>query len=289
MLIKQLLKLRESDNADEQLALWKDAVKKKYPELASKMKFKSQDQGKHISAEIDGEDRSYGVFDVSKGTGQVLGEAECKFKKGDVLRVKKSALAKLKKADPKATFKDDATGKVKDTPFGGTKITFSKDLNGKKMWATSDLEAVPVSEEQIDEVTQMSGQYKKNVDKMKVAAHNAAIKRVGRNGRDPQLLKRAPAGYVYGEQGELLLKESTVTEGIRYDDSSDFDADLNTVETAIKNALKIVESAQWQDWMEATDENYDVKVKDKNKRLAIALSAAKTAFDALSNELDDAN
>ena len=53
---------------------WKEQVKKKYPNKASKMKFKSKDQGKHISAEVDGEDRSYGVYDVQKSKGFVLGE-----------------------------------------------------------------------------------------------------------------------------------------------------------------------------------------------------------------------
>jgi hypothetical protein len=62
----------EEDNFDKKIEAWKDAVKKKYPSKASKFKFKSADQGKHISAEIDGEDRSYGVFDIQKGEGVVL-------------------------------------------------------------------------------------------------------------------------------------------------------------------------------------------------------------------------
>ena len=64
--------IKEEDNFDKKIEAWKDAVKKKYPSKASKFKFKSTDQGKHISAEIDGEDRSYGVFDIQKGEGVVL-------------------------------------------------------------------------------------------------------------------------------------------------------------------------------------------------------------------------
>jgi len=54
------------------LEAWKEDVKKKHPQVASKLKFVSKDNGKHVSAEVPGEDRSYGVFDVNAGKGQVL-------------------------------------------------------------------------------------------------------------------------------------------------------------------------------------------------------------------------
>ena len=60
------------------LDAWKDEVKKKYPSLASKLKFKLKgkaNEPQEISAEIDGQDRCYGVFDVKKDTGEVLGES----------------------------------------------------------------------------------------------------------------------------------------------------------------------------------------------------------------------
>ena len=72
----------EEDNFDKKIEAWKTAVKKKYPQKADKLKFKSTDQGKYISAEIEGEDRSYGVFDIQKGEGVVL-EALMKRKRHD--------------------------------------------------------------------------------------------------------------------------------------------------------------------------------------------------------------
>lgn len=55
---------------------WKAAVLKKYPAEASKMKFKGRvESGKDtISAEIPGQDRSYGVWDQDAESGEVLSE-----------------------------------------------------------------------------------------------------------------------------------------------------------------------------------------------------------------------
>lgn len=65
---------------------WMDAVKKAYPEKASKIKFKGRVEGEKntISAEVSGEDRSYGVFDMDKEEGIVLGESY-------ILKLKKMA------------------------------------------------------------------------------------------------------------------------------------------------------------------------------------------------------
>jgi len=63
-----------SEKFSTAIEAWKSDVKKKYPSQAEKLKFKSKDRGDNISAEIDGEDRSYGVFDVKTGKGYVLGE-----------------------------------------------------------------------------------------------------------------------------------------------------------------------------------------------------------------------
>ena len=54
---------------------WKEDVKAAHPEHSDKLKFKSKDQGKHISAEIDGVDRSFGVYDVQNEKGHVLHES----------------------------------------------------------------------------------------------------------------------------------------------------------------------------------------------------------------------
>ena len=55
---------------------WIEAVKKAYPNIANKLKFKGRvEGGKNLFfAEIPGEDRCYGVFDMDKEEGEVLGE-----------------------------------------------------------------------------------------------------------------------------------------------------------------------------------------------------------------------
>lgn len=60
----------------EKLEIWKEAVRTRYPKLKSKIRFVSKDQGKHISAEIPGMNRSFGVFDMDTMTGHVLSESK---------------------------------------------------------------------------------------------------------------------------------------------------------------------------------------------------------------------
>jgi hypothetical protein len=57
---------------------WKTAVKNAYPEKAAKLKFKAKIENgvSTISAEVSGEDRSYGVWDMEEKKGYVLGESK---------------------------------------------------------------------------------------------------------------------------------------------------------------------------------------------------------------------
>lgn len=75
--IQSLLQILESSNDSFETAVntWKESIKKKYPNVASRLKFKAVDGGKRISAEVPGQDRCYGVFDIDKGSGEVLDEA----------------------------------------------------------------------------------------------------------------------------------------------------------------------------------------------------------------------
>jgi len=56
---------------------WMDAVKKAYPDKASKIQFKGGvENGKHLFwAQIPGEDRAYGVYSMDDEEGEVLGES----------------------------------------------------------------------------------------------------------------------------------------------------------------------------------------------------------------------
>jgi hypothetical protein len=77
-LLKELLQIIAEDTFHDKVKAWKDSVFKAYPQVSSRIKFKTKDQGKFISAEIDGEDCCYGVFDLEKETGEVLEEETCK-------------------------------------------------------------------------------------------------------------------------------------------------------------------------------------------------------------------
>lgn len=73
-LLKKLVALVEGKFTDQEE--WMAAVKKKYPTLADKIQFKGRvEMGKHlVYAEIPGEDRCYGVFNMDEDDGEVLGE-----------------------------------------------------------------------------------------------------------------------------------------------------------------------------------------------------------------------
>ena len=51
---------------------WKEEVKKKFPLLASRMKFKFDFKKNEIWAEISGQDRCYGVYSIDTNTGEIL-------------------------------------------------------------------------------------------------------------------------------------------------------------------------------------------------------------------------
>ena len=69
----------DMDDAETKVMLaWQEDVKKAYPKIANKLKFMARsERGVHtISAEIPGQDRSYGVFNADTGKGVVLESKE---------------------------------------------------------------------------------------------------------------------------------------------------------------------------------------------------------------------
>lgn len=76
MKFKEYLKSLEESSSkiytDEQE--WRDAVLAAYPDKADRIKFKGRVENRvhTISAEIPGEDKSYGVYDGDKDEGRVL-------------------------------------------------------------------------------------------------------------------------------------------------------------------------------------------------------------------------
>ena len=75
-LLQELLQINEQDKDAEKLEAWKAQVKKAYPDHAGKMKFKGYYEGgkNTVCAEVPGMDRCFGVFDMDKMKGEVLGE-----------------------------------------------------------------------------------------------------------------------------------------------------------------------------------------------------------------------
>lgn len=70
----RLIKDALDDGGLEKYDAWKNEVEKHYPEHKGKFKYKYHSDADHISAEIHGVDRSFGVFDMKKNEGHVLTE-----------------------------------------------------------------------------------------------------------------------------------------------------------------------------------------------------------------------
>jgi hypothetical protein len=72
------------------------------------------------------------------------------------------------------------------------------------------------------------------------------------------------------------VKEDVITE--RYEDSSDFDADYNAIEKHLKDALKIVQSANWKKHLKDTDANFSTEAVSKGRDAEGLLSQAIEEF-----------
>lgn len=129
---------RERTDEDGSLELWKSQVKAAHPEVAGKLKFKGRNEdGKTlVSAEIEGEDRSYGVFDMGDEKGEVLEGKLKEFDMGDegpsVHDLKSQLMAadiKLRSLSPFSPdygktlmFKQDLEAKLKGTSRYGRPV-----------------------------------------------------------------------------------------------------------------------------------------------------------------------
>ena len=80
---------------------WMDAVKKANQTIANKLKFRSRvENGKHLFyAEIPGEDRCYGVYNMDDEEGEVLSEGNVKAAAIDIIE-RAARLVKLPVDDP---------------------------------------------------------------------------------------------------------------------------------------------------------------------------------------------
>lgn len=72
----KLFEMNMNDADTKAMLAWQDDVKAAYPTLAAKLKFKARvERGVNtMSAEVAGQDRCYGVFDIDSGKGVILGD-----------------------------------------------------------------------------------------------------------------------------------------------------------------------------------------------------------------------
>lgn len=115
---------------------WKKAVLLAYPAQASKMKFKGRIEGKKqtVSAEIPGEDRSYGVWDMDDETGVVLSEGASPFKPNAKVKIVGGPADVRGQIGYIGEIKTDAAGNrtfVVDISDGGAKAKKSVSLKAK--------------------------------------------------------------------------------------------------------------------------------------------------------------
>lgn len=147
---------------------WKVEVKKKYPSLASKLKFKLKGKATEpqtISAEIEGQDRCYGIFDLKTNKGEVLGESM----KTDVMQEYLEALEPVN-FDAQADLltesflvwfkKNENEGKVKVfrlTPEDVKKAVKDEDVKGVDFSIKDDIYAISNESPIVDELITMLG------------------------------------------------------------------------------------------------------------------------------------
>lgn len=90
---------------------------------------------------------------------------------------------------------------------------------------------------------------------------------------------------------KLAGMPAVLTEAARpskYEGTGDWDADFDEVERLLAAALRIVKSSAWNEWMTATDTNYDVNVKRISDALVGELEQANGTLAVLMNEMEKA-
>lgn len=115
---------------------WKKAVLLAYPTQANKMKFKGRIEGgkQTVSAEVPGEDRSYGVWDMDEENGVVLSEGASPFKPNVKVKIVGGPADVRGKEGYIGEIKTDVQGKktfVIDISDGSAKATQSVTLQPK--------------------------------------------------------------------------------------------------------------------------------------------------------------
>lgn len=95
-------------------------------------------------------------------------------------------------------------------------------------------------------------------------------------------LERGQKFTVVDQQiAKVITEEELVNEGKEYPDSSHFDADADKIEEFLKNASKIVNSPEWADWVEQTDQNFGTRkgsAEDLSSELEDSIENALIAF-----------
>ena len=74
----------------------------------------------------------------------------------------------------------------------------------------------------------------------------------------------------------------------RYGDSSDFESDVSTIEQALQKVQFILESSEWEDWMQSTDDNHlGHQARNMSAKMYQRVQESRKLFDQLYNYLSD--
>lgn len=72
--------------------------------------------------------------------------------------------------------------------------------------------------------------------------------------------------------------------------SEDFEEAVAEIADRLRDALSVLEAGAWNDWMQATDENFHgVNAKSKSKEIVALLKSAQSKFDALYDDMAEAS
>lgn len=155
------------------------------------------------------------------------------------------------------------------------------------------------AEEQIEQssVTQITEAVDSITPKLfKIAVKNLDVSTftpVGRDSKDfvevsvkaigASLREAYDEGFKDGAKNGKSLKEAK-----EYDSSIDFEDDVSKVEQHFKAIEKIMKSAEWKDWMQATDTNYPgADAVSRTRDILKAVADTRKKFDEFYNKIID--
>lgn len=90
------------------------------------------------------------------------------------------------------------------------------------------------------------------------------------------------------DYAEQIKESASLREAKEYaDGSADFESDIADLDKHLKNALKILNKAEWKDWIKATDENWSGKASPRSAEIKASVTKAIKDLDDLYDHMTD--